>query len=264
LKRSETRDLTAWAQQLIDTFDVSTLVGLRNRAIAGLLGHGASVAAISHLRVGDYYRVGDGRWLRLMRLGSERHVLLSRALETYIDEYLVVARIASEPTTPLFRSTLIGSRRLGTHRMGSSDIRNMLIRANKKQDNASNPSVEAANHLIHDIKRWSIEEMRDRAIIAVMLNVSASPVNIASMRARDYYTRNGQRWIRIAPDRTVEAPQQLVEVLHDYLCLARLPKGGGMPLFGIGRQNPMTPSDIRRILLRRRSQFRRRRGAPST
>src|SRR5260221_13708667 len=85
-----------------------------------------------------------------------------------------------------------------------------------------------------------------------LLYVSAFPTNIVSMRVCDYYTRNRTKWMRITRGTSVEAPQPLVALLNDYLRAARFPKRDDTPLFRADGSYPMTPSDIRSMLLRRR------------
>ncbi len=121
LTADEARELIAQVRWLIDTCDPSTLAGLRNRAIFGVIGYaGASVDTIIRMRVGDYYSVGEQHWLRLMENGDERHSQMPPALEPYIDEYLAAAGIENELTSPLFRATLSGSGRITTSSKASN------------------------------------------------------------------------------------------------------------------------------------------------
>jgi len=82
-----------------------TIGEVRNRAIVELfMSTPAAMSSIAAMQVDHFYRVGGRAWVRLVVDGVERVEPVDRALETYLDEYLAAARIADEPTTPLFRS----------------------------------------------------------------------------------------------------------------------------------------------------------------
>ena len=54
------------ARRLLDSIDVTTLVGLRDRALIGLMAYSfARVSAAVAMRVEDYYATGKHRWVRL-------------------------------------------------------------------------------------------------------------------------------------------------------------------------------------------------------
>jgi hypothetical protein len=96
-------------ERLMDRISVRTLAaGLRDRAIiALLLTHSAArIEDILTMRVQDYYRIGDRRWVRLLANGVERLEPVDSRLETYLDEYLAVVRIDDDPSSPLFRHLL--------------------------------------------------------------------------------------------------------------------------------------------------------------
>jgi integrase/recombinase XerD len=53
-------------RQLLDSIDTSELIGLRDRALLGLMGYTFSrVSAVVRLRVEDYFQQGRRSWLRL-------------------------------------------------------------------------------------------------------------------------------------------------------------------------------------------------------
>lgn len=91
------------ARKLLDSIDVTTLIGLRDRALMtySFVRVGAAVA----MRVEDYYATGK-RWrVRLHEKGGNRHEMpCHHNLETYLDAYLQVARLLEAKKTPLFRS----------------------------------------------------------------------------------------------------------------------------------------------------------------
>src|SRR4051812_13734556 len=109
VKRGTTPVLTAdQARRLIEGIDVSTLVGLRDRALIGVMTYAfARIGAVVAMRVDDYYPEGKRWWLRLHEKGGKRHEMPAHhKLEAYIDDYLAAAGIRSQGRSPLFRSTI--------------------------------------------------------------------------------------------------------------------------------------------------------------
>ena len=107
VKRGKTPVLKSeQARQLIDAIKIKTIVGLRDRAIVGVMVYTfARVSATVHMEVGDYYQSGKRWWIRLHEKGGKRHeVPCHHNLELYIDEYLAAAGIGEQRRSPLFRS----------------------------------------------------------------------------------------------------------------------------------------------------------------
>lgn len=107
VKRGKTPVLTAdQARTLLDSIDASTLVGLRDRALLGVMVYSfARVSAAVSMEVDDYYQNGKRWWLRLHEKGGKRHdVPAHHNAEAYLDAYLTAAGIAGDNKTPLFRS----------------------------------------------------------------------------------------------------------------------------------------------------------------
>jgi site-specific recombinase XerD len=62
------------ARDLLDSIETDTLIGLRDRALIGLLVYSfARVGAAVHMRVEDYYTQGRRGWVRLHEKGGKRH-----------------------------------------------------------------------------------------------------------------------------------------------------------------------------------------------
>jgi site-specific recombinase XerD len=107
VKRGKTPVLTAkQARELLDSIDVSTLVGLRDRALIAVMTYAlARVGAVVSMRVEDYYPLDKRWWVRLHEKGGKRHEMPAHHnLETYLDAYIDAAGIREEKKTPLFRS----------------------------------------------------------------------------------------------------------------------------------------------------------------
>jgi site-specific recombinase XerD len=131
VKRGKTPVLEAdEARQLLATIDVSTLVGLRDRALIGLLIYTfARVSAAIGMNVEDYYVQGRRSWVRLHEKGGKRHDMPAHhLLETYIDEYLTEVGISSDKDTPLFRTAAGKTGTLTERRMTRTDALRMIWR----------------------------------------------------------------------------------------------------------------------------------------
>ena len=97
---------------LLDGIDVSTLVGLRDRAFLGVLVYSfARVSAAVSLRVADYYTQGRRSFFRLHEKGGRYNVVPAHhTAQEYVDAYLEAARINEDRRGPLFRSCEPGRR----------------------------------------------------------------------------------------------------------------------------------------------------------
>jgi site-specific recombinase XerD len=107
VRRGKTPVLTEeQARHLLESIDVTTLVGLRDRALIGVMIYSfARIGAVVAMRVEDYYASGKRWWLRLHEKGGKRHEMPAHhKLEQFLDEYLAAAGIREEGKTPLFRS----------------------------------------------------------------------------------------------------------------------------------------------------------------
>ena len=85
------------AKKLLDSIDVSTIVGLRDRALIALLVYTfARVSAALHMNVEDYYPQGKRWWVRLHEKGGKQHEMPAHhLLEHYIDAYVTAAGIGA-------------------------------------------------------------------------------------------------------------------------------------------------------------------------
>jgi integrase/recombinase XerD len=109
IKRGKTPVLTTeQARILIESIDTSTLVGLRDRALIGVMTYAfAHIGAVVSMRVEDYFANGKRWWVRLHEKGGKRHEMPAHhKLEAYLDEYIRAAGLGDEPKSPLFRSAV--------------------------------------------------------------------------------------------------------------------------------------------------------------
>jgi site-specific recombinase XerD len=93
------------ARALLDSIDTSTLVGLRDRALIGVMVYSfARVSAVIGMKGDDYYTDGKRWWFRLHEKGGRFHeVPAHHKAEAYLDEYLRSAAISFKRSDPLFR-----------------------------------------------------------------------------------------------------------------------------------------------------------------
>ena len=96
------------ARQLIDAINVSTVIGLRDRALIGLMVYSfARIGAAIGIRVEDVYPQNRRLWVRLHEKGGKQHVMpCHHNLETYLHEYLDGAALARDPKALLFQLSL--------------------------------------------------------------------------------------------------------------------------------------------------------------
>jgi site-specific recombinase XerD len=114
VKRGKTPVLTSdQARALLESIDTSTLVGLRDRALIGVMTYAfARVGAVVAMRVEDYFANGKRWWVRLHEKGGKRHEMPAHhKLEAFLDEYIKAAGLGDADKSPLFRSAV---RRTGT------------------------------------------------------------------------------------------------------------------------------------------------------
>lgn len=94
------------ARRLFRSIDAGHVVGLRDRAVLGVLAYtGARIGAVAKLRLADYRNLGEHRVLRFREKGGkEREIPVRHDLALWLDEYLAAAGVAAETRGPLFRA----------------------------------------------------------------------------------------------------------------------------------------------------------------
>ena len=94
------------ARALIDSIDITTPVGLRDRALIGLMVFSfARIGAALGMTVEDVFTQNRRLWVRLREKGGKGHAIpCHHNLETYLTAYIDGAGLAEDPRGPLFRT----------------------------------------------------------------------------------------------------------------------------------------------------------------
>jgi site-specific recombinase XerD len=136
VKKGKTPVLSAdEARTLLDAIDTSTAIGLRDRALIGLMVYTfARVGAAIKMRVEDFYIQGRRTWVRLHEKGGKQHEMpCHHNLEAWLREYIEGARLAGAKDF-LFRSAVGRTGRLSDRPMGQADAFRMVGRRAEAAD----------------------------------------------------------------------------------------------------------------------------------
>lgn len=139
---------TEEARELLDSIDTSHVIGLRDRAMMGVMFFTfARIGAVVKLQVRDYAPQGKRYFLHLKEKGSKaRKIPVHHILEEYLDAYLDAGALLEQPDTPMFRSTRGRSRRLTERAIKEGSALRMVKRRAKDaalQGNFCNHSFRA-------------------------------------------------------------------------------------------------------------------------
>jgi integrase/recombinase XerD len=130
VKRGRTPVLSAEeARALLDCIDVTTIGGLRDRAlIAAMVFSFARIGAVVAMNSEDYFQQGRRMWFRLHEKGGKLHTVPAHhAAEEYVDAYVNASGIVGRKGVPLF-CTLDRRRNLTETRMDRREALAMIKR----------------------------------------------------------------------------------------------------------------------------------------
>jgi site-specific recombinase XerD len=118
------------ARALLDTIDVSFPIGLRDRALIGIMVYTfARVGAVIRMRVEDVYVQGRRTWVRLHEKGGKRHEMpCHHNLDEYLQAYIEGAGIKADAKGYLFRTALGRTNQLSERPMYQVDVYRMIRR----------------------------------------------------------------------------------------------------------------------------------------
>jgi len=130
VKKGKTSVLSAEeARVLLDSIGIDSLIGLRDRALIGLMVYTfARVGAVIKMRGDDVYVQGRRTWVRLHEKGGKRHEMpCHHNLEHYIEAYIGGAGI-DDAKGYLFRTVRGRSNQLSDSAMYQADVYRMVSR----------------------------------------------------------------------------------------------------------------------------------------
>lgn len=118
------------ARALLDAIDVSTPIGLRDRALIGMMVYSfARVGAALACRVEDVFVQNRRLWVRLHEKGGKRHEMpCHHNLEEYLDAYIDGCALAEDRKGPLFRTIARGTGRLSSTPLPQANAYQMVRR----------------------------------------------------------------------------------------------------------------------------------------
>ena len=107
------------ARRLIRSIPTDTVVGLRDRALIGLMIYTfARVSAVVTMDVKDVYPKQESLWVRLREKGGKHHEMpCQHNLKDWLREYIEAAGIGDDKDTPLFRAVDRKTKDLGPKRL---------------------------------------------------------------------------------------------------------------------------------------------------
>ena len=166
------------ARALIDAIDVSTPVGLRDRALIGLMVY--SFARVGAALSMDVFVQNRRLWVRLHEKGGKRHEMpCHHNLETYLHAYLDGCELADDRKGPLFRTIARGTGRLSRTPLPQANAYQMV----RRRGRAAGIATAIGNH-----------SFRATGITAYLKNGgtlerAAAMANHASTRTTQLYDR---------------------------------------------------------------------------
>ena len=171
----------AEARALLDSIDVTTSAGLRDRALIGLMVYSfARVGAALAMKVEDVYVQKRRLWVRLHEKGGKRHEMpCHHNLEAYLHAYIDGCGLAGDPKGLLFRTIGRGSHDLTTTALPQANAYAMI----QRRARAAGIATKIGNH-----------SFRATGITAYLKNggtleKAASMANHASTRTTQLYDR---------------------------------------------------------------------------
>lgn len=147
VKVGKTPILTApEARALIEGIDTDTLVGLRDRALIGVMVYSfARVSAAVSMTVADYYTQGKRSFFRLHEKGGKYHVVPAHHVaQDYLDAYVATAGLGEDRKGPLFRSSGRGRQTRELQRVAMN--RQTAIKMIKRRALVAGLPSEICNH----------------------------------------------------------------------------------------------------------------------
>lgn len=196
VKRGKTAILSAAeARLLLDSIDVATEIGLRDRALIGLMVYSfGRIGAALRMRVEDVYMQDRRLWVRLHEKGGKRHEMpCHHNLETYLHEYIGQLGLAAKPKSPLFRTISRKTKRLSETPLSQAEAYQMIAR----RAEAAGIATKVGNH-----------SFRATGITAYLKN--GGSLEKAAVMANHSSTRTTQLYDRRPDDVTLDEVERVM------------------------------------------------------
>jgi len=183
------------ARRLLDSIDVTTPIGLRDRALIGLMVYSfARIGAALQMKVDDVYVQNRRLWVRLHEKGGKRHEMpCHHSLEEYLIAYLDGCELRGSPKRPLFRTIGRGTHRLSTTPLPQASAFQMV----RRRAAAADIATAIGNH-----------SFRATGITAYLKN--GGTLERAATMANHASTRTTQLYDRRSDDVTLDEVERVL------------------------------------------------------
>ncbi|MGD0185826.1 MAG: tyrosine-type recombinase/integrase [Roseiarcus sp.] len=174
----------AEARRLIDAIDTRSVIGLRDRALIGLMVYSfARIGAAIGMRVEDVFQQNRRLWVRLPEKGGKQHAMpCHHNLESYLHAYIDGAGLANEPKALLFQSCS-RARQLAGNPLPQANAYAMIQRRAK----AAGVATRVGNHTF---RATGLTAYLDNG---GTLEKAARMANHASIRTTQLYDRRAEQ-----------------------------------------------------------------------
>ncbi len=183
------------ARTLLDSIDVTTPAGLRDRALIGLMVYSfARIGAALAMRVEDVFAQNRRLWVRLHEKGGKRHEMpCHHNLEEYLSAYLNECELRDDRKGPLFRTIARGTKRLSDTPLAQANAFQMV----RRRAVAANIETAIGNH-----------SFRATGITAYLKN--GGTLERAATMANHASTRTTQLYDRRSDDVTLDEVERVL------------------------------------------------------
>jgi len=129
---------------VLDSIDVTTLAGLRDRALIGLMVYSfARIGAALAMKLEDVFTQHRRLWVRLREKGGKRHAMpCHHNLDEYLAAYLDGAGLRDDPKGPLFRTIGRGTGQLTRTALPQANAYAMI----RRRADAAGIATKIGNH----------------------------------------------------------------------------------------------------------------------
>jgi site-specific recombinase XerD len=185
----------AEARQLIDAIDATTVIGLRDRALIGLMVYSfARIGAAINMRVEDVYTQNRRLWVRLHEKGGKQHAMpCHHNLEAYLHAYIDGAGLAGDPKALLFQTYNRATGQLAGNPLLQANAYAMIQRRSKSGEIAT----KICNHTF-----------RATGLTAYLKN--GGTLENAALMANHASTRTTQLYDRRAEEVTLDEVERVI------------------------------------------------------